>query len=80
MEQFIPEGSSVQSIREMIRSAAVGEVFCCRDVELFETAKVALVAEKVAGICIQLVDDGDYVVRQVSSKRRADQKKKRSAQ
>lgn len=75
MEQFIPEDSSVQSIREIIRNAAAGEVFCCRDLALFETAKVALVAEKVAGITVQLVDEGDYVVRQVSSKRRADQKK-----
>ncbi|WP_417583938.1 response regulator [Nitrincola sp.] len=75
MEQFIPAGSSVQSIRDMIRNAATGEIFCCRDLELFETAKVALVAEKVAGITVQLIDESDYIVRQVSSKRRGDQKK-----
>ncbi|MFN3880521.1 MAG: response regulator [Nitrincola lacisaponensis] len=75
MEQFIPEGSSVQTIRELIRGATPGEVFCCRDPALFETTKVALVAEKVADITVQLIDEGDYIVRQVSSRRRADQKK-----
>lgn len=75
MEQFIPEGSSVQTIREIIRAASPGDVFCCRHAELFDTTKAALVAEKAADITLQLLDDSDYVVRQVSSKRRIDQKK-----
>ncbi len=75
MEQYIPDGSSVQVIREMIREAAPGEVFCCRDQALFETTKVALIAEKAVDITIQLLDEGNYVVKQVSSKRRNNQKK-----
>ncbi|WP_168926773.1 response regulator [Nitrincola schmidtii] len=75
MEQFIPEGSSVQVIRELIREASPGEVFCCREAALFEITKVALIAEKAADITIQLLDEGNYVIRQVSSKRRIDQKK-----
>ena len=75
MEQLIPEDSSVEVIHALIREACPGQVFCCRNPALFEATKAALIAEKVINVTVQLLDEGDYVVRQVSSRRRSDQQK-----
>lgn len=76
MEKILEAGSSIAVIRDLIRSSESGSTFDCSDAEVFESAKVALVAEKAVGITVRLLDEEGYIVRQVCSRRRSDEKKR----
>jgi len=75
MDKFISADSSVMKVRSLFRDACKGDVFVCDDEYIFQTAKTALVAEKVTGVTVQLLDPSGYVVKQVSSKLRTEQKR-----
>ncbi|QSR35209.1 response regulator [Marinobacterium iners] len=53
-----------------MRACSPGDQVSCSDEALFEVAKAVLVREKLAGLTIQLLDAGDYVLRTVTSRRR----------
>ncbi|WP_200834041.1 response regulator [Nitrincola tapanii] len=72
MEDFIKPGSSIEQVRTLIRGAATGSRICCQDLETFELAKRALVAERALGVTLQLVDEEGYISRQVTSKSRSE--------
>ncbi|WP_417667167.1 hypothetical protein [Pseudidiomarina sp.] len=55
---------------ERLRACSPGDQVSCSDEALFEVAKAVLVREKLAGLTIQLLDAGDYVLRTVTSRRR----------
>lgn len=70
MEFYLPSDTSVQEVTERLRACSPGDQISCSDEALFEVAKAVLVREKLTGLTIQLLDDSDYVLRSVTSRRR----------
>jgi UV DNA damage repair endonuclease len=62
-------------VTERLRACVAGDQVTCSDEALFEVAKAVLVREKLAGLTIQLLDGGDYVLRTVTSRRRCEVEK-----
>ena len=70
MEFYLPSDTSAQEVTERLRACSPGDQISCSDEALFEVAKAVLVREKLTGLTIQLLDDSDYVLRSVTSRRR----------
>lgn len=70
MEFYLSGDVGVQEVTERLRACSPGDQVSCSDEALFEVAKAVLVREKLAGLTIQLLDAGDYVLRTVTSRRR----------
>ncbi|GAB0151635.1 response regulator [Marinobacterium sp. BA1] len=70
MEFYLSSDIGVQEVTERLRACSPGDQVSCSDEALFEVAKAVLVREKLAGLTIQLLDAGDYVLRTVTSRRR----------
>jgi UV DNA damage repair endonuclease len=70
MEFYLPADTSVQDVTERLRACSSGDLVTCSDEALFEVAKAVLVREKLAGLTVQLLDESDYVLRTVTSRRR----------
>ncbi len=70
MEFYLSGDIGVQEVTERLRACSPGDQVSCSDEALFEVAKAVLVREKLAGLTIQLLDAGDYVLRTVTSRRR----------
>ncbi|MET4161211.1 UV DNA damage repair endonuclease [Marinobacterium sp. MBR-111] len=70
MEFYLSSDVGVQEVTERLRACSPGDQVSCSDEALFEVAKAVLVREKLAGLTIQLLDAGDYVLRTVTSRRR----------
>jgi len=75
MEFYLPSDTSVQEVTERLRACSPGDQVSCSDEALFEVAKAVLVREKLTGLTVQLLDDGDYVLRSVTSRRRREVEK-----
>ncbi|GGB92724.1 hypothetical protein GCM10011352_18480 [Marinobacterium zhoushanense] len=71
MEYQIDINSERDEIVKLINSAVSGDTICCKRESQFEICKSVLVEAKLAGITICLLDQDDYVIRQTSSKKRA---------
>lgn len=71
----MPSDTSVQEVTERLRACSPGDQVSCSDEALFEVAKAVLVREKLAGLTVQLLDDSDYVLRSVTSRRRSEVEK-----
>lgn len=72
MDTYLDKGSAYEEILEGIKSCDSDGSVCCTDEAVFNLGKIVLVKEKIAGITLQLVDEQGYAVRQVTSKRPAD--------
>jgi UV DNA damage repair endonuclease len=70
MEFYLSSDIGVQEVTERLRACSPGDQVSCSDEALFEVAKAVLVREKLAGLTVQLLDAGDYVLRTVTSRRR----------
>ncbi len=77
MEIFLPSETRVQDVTDRMRACEAGDIITCSDVALFEVIKAVMVREKLAGLTIQLLDDDQYVLRSVTSKRRAEKRQER---
>lgn len=75
MEFYLPSDSTVQDVTERLCTSSPGDLISVSDESLFEVTKAVLVREKLSGLTIQLLDDSDYVLRTVTSKRRRDVQK-----
>ncbi|MBV1789927.1 response regulator [Marinobacterium sp. D7] len=71
MEYQIDINSERDEIVKLINSAVSGDTICCKRESQFEICKSVLVEAKLAGVTICLLDQDDYVIRQTSSKKRA---------
>ncbi|MBV0931804.1 response regulator [Marinobacterium sp. A346] len=67
----------VEQVKERLKSCCYGDSISCRDAALFEVAKAVLVREKLPGLTIQLLDQGDYVIRSVTSRKRRQEQQDR---
>ncbi|WP_417223221.1 response regulator [Amphritea sp.] len=74
MDTYLDKGSAYGEILEGIKSCDPDGSVCCTDEAVFNLGKIVLVKEKLAGITLQLVDEQGYAIRQVTSKRPADDK------
>ncbi|MDO6564626.1 response regulator [Amphritea sp. 1_MG-2023] len=72
MDTYLDKGSDYSEVLDGIKSCDPDGSVCCTDEAVFNLAKVVLVKEKLAGITLQLVDEQGYAIRQVTSKRPAD--------
>lgn len=71
MEHQIDIRSEQEEITVIVKMAHSGDTIMCRRESQFEICKRALVAAKLVGVTIQLLDEDGYVIRQTSSKKRS---------
>jgi len=55
-------------ILDALHECSSEDAVCCQDEETFKRAKVLLVKERLKNVTIQLLDEGGYAIRQVTSK------------
>ncbi len=70
MEFYLKPDTRVNDVKEQLKACSYGDVVSCTDAGLFEVAKAVLVREKLPGLTIQLLDDSNYVLRSVTSRKR----------
>ncbi|GAA0785612.1 response regulator [Marinobacterium sediminicola] len=75
MEFYLEPSTKVKDVTERLKACRYGDVISCTDAGLFEVAKAILVREKLPGLTVQLLDDSDYVLRSVTSRKRRDNQK-----
>lgn len=71
MEYHIEINEKREGIEAVVHAAASGDTICCETESQFEICKQALIAARLAGITICLLDRDGYVIRQTSSKKRS---------
>lgn len=55
-------------ILDALRECGAEDAVCCQDEATFKQAKVLLIKEKLKNVTVQLLDEGGYAIRQVTSK------------
>ncbi|MCP8689309.1 response regulator [Marinobacterium sedimentorum] len=73
MDITLEDNASYTTIVDALRRCGVEDAVCCGTEILFNSAKHALVQEKLSGVTLQLLDADGYAIRQVTSRRRSDQ-------
>jgi hypothetical protein len=72
MEYDLVEETSNEQIKEVLLNCESLDVVNCYSLEVFNEAKAVLISEKLIGKTVQLLDEDDYVLQQVTSKKRED--------
>ena len=72
MEYDLVEETSNEQIKEVLLNCESLDVVNCYSLEIFNEAKAVLISEKLIGKTVQLLDEDDYVLQQVTSKKRED--------
>lgn len=72
MERDIGKTLSEPQVREIVRSATAGDSLNTSTPEQFELIKKLLVEYKRVGLRVCLLDDDGYILRQISSRSRAE--------
>jgi len=72
MEYDLVEQTSNEQIKEILLNCESGDVVNCYSLEIFDEAKAVLISDKLIGKTVQLLDEDDYVLQQVTSKKRED--------
>lgn len=70
MEYDIVEQASYEKIKTILLDCVADDVVNCYSLENFDVAKSVLIKEKLVGKTVQLLDEDDYVLQQVTSKKR----------
>ncbi|MDO6514382.1 MULTISPECIES: response regulator [unclassified Neptuniibacter] len=55
-------------ILDALHECGSEDAVCCQDVGTFERSKKLLIKEKLKNVTVQLLDEGGYAIRQVTSK------------
>jgi len=71
MEKDISSALSDAQIRELVKNASTGDILNTSSQEQFELIKKLLVEYKRVGLRLCLLDDDGYILRQISSRSRA---------
>lgn len=72
MEYDLVEKASYEEIKDILLNCVSDDVVNCYSLEDFNEAKSVLIKEKLIGKTVQLLDEDDYVLQQVTSKKRED--------
>ena len=72
MEYDLAEKVSYQEIKTILLKCQQQDVVNCYSLEVFNEAKTVLINEKLTEKTVQLLDEDDYVLQQVTSKKRVD--------
>jgi len=72
METQLNKNASESSMRELVQGAASGDILNTLSSEQFETLKKFLVEYKKIGLRLCLLDEDGYILRQVSSRSKAE--------
>lgn len=72
MEYDLVEKASYEEIKDILLNCVSDDVVNCYSLEDFNEAKAVLIKEKLIGKTVQLLDEDDYVLQQVTSKKRED--------
>lgn len=70
MEYHIDTNAEPEAITAIVNGAVSGDTICCQHENQFEVCKRALLAARLPGVTLCLLDADGYVVRQTSSKKR----------
>ncbi|NQZ33279.1 MAG: hypothetical protein HRU06_18575 [Oceanospirillaceae bacterium] len=70
MEYDLVEQASYEHIKTILLDCVNDDVVNCYSLENFDVAKSVLIKEKLVGKTVQLLDEDDYVLQQVTSKKR----------
>ena len=70
MEYDLSENASYEEIKSILLKCVAQDVVNCYSLEIFNDAKKILVSDKLTDRTVQLLDDEDYVLQQVTSKKR----------
>jgi len=73
MDITLEDDADYATIVDALRRCGAEDAVCCGTELLFNSAKQALVQEKLSGVTLQLLDSDGYAIRQVTSRRRANQ-------
>jgi hypothetical protein len=74
MDITLENDASDTTILEALKRCGNDDAVCCLTETMFDRAKQALVREKISGVTLQLLDADGYAIRQVTSRRRSEQK------
>ncbi|MGB1237732.1 MAG: hypothetical protein ACPG4U_05945 [Pseudomonadales bacterium] len=72
MEYDIVDDATYDDIKQILVNSSADDVVNCYSLDVFTQAKSVLVNEKLVAKTVQLLDDEDYVLQQVTSKKRID--------
>ena len=70
MEYDLVDNATYEEIKAVLISTVPEDVVNCFSLEVFNEAKKVLIDEKLTEKTLQLLDDEDYVLQQVTSKKR----------
>jgi hypothetical protein len=70
MEFDLVDKVEYEDIKEVLVNSLPDDVVNCYSLEVFNDAKKVLIQEKLTEKTVQLLDDEDYVLQQVTSKKR----------
>ena len=70
MEYDLTEGATYEDIKAVLLNCLAEDVINCYSLEVFDLAKSVLIGEKLTEKTVQLLDEDDYVLQQVTSKKR----------
>jgi hypothetical protein len=70
MEYDLTEGATYEDIKAVLLKCLAEDVINCYSLEIFDLAKSVLIGEKLTEKTVQLLDEDDYVLQQVTSKKR----------
>ncbi|MEH6444417.1 MAG: hypothetical protein V7784_11020 [Oceanospirillaceae bacterium] len=72
MEFDLVDNTTYEDIKSVLIECTPQDVVNCYSLEVFEEAKSVLINEKLTEKTVQLLDEDDYVLQQVTSKKRED--------
>ncbi len=72
MEYDLIDDTEYEDIKKVLLNCLPADVVKCYSLEVFNGAKKVLITEKLIEKTVQLLDEDDYVLQQVTSKKRVD--------
>lgn len=70
MEHTLSDDADYAEVKQLLALCEADDVVNCYTEKVFSLAKIVLVKEKLTDKTLQLLDEDDYVLRQVTSRRR----------
>jgi hypothetical protein len=70
MEYDLVDNTTYEDIKSVLIKCTAQDVVNCYSLEVFDEAKSVLINEKLTEKTVQLLDEDDYVLQQVTSKKR----------